>query len=388
MINRRIMVPPAAPADSADSATPVAPAVSGSLQPERLSPTYRDIAALAGVSIFSVSCALCNRPGISAKRRAHIKAVAEQAGYRPNPFVTALMTHHRRPTSRRQMRAIIVCLMSAQTERLIRERSSLRERLEGIRAACEQAGFLFEKLRWDDFGESSHHLFTSLRERRVPGVVFLGGEVPEWCLSGWDNYALASVGNRRLNLPGHFASPDDYRNTWIVMETLACLGYRRIGMALTKGHRVVRSDYRALAAFQAWTTQSGRKGRAAPPPFLTDKWDREVFFQWYGKHRPDVIIAIERTPFDYLKKAGLRIPGDVGFAHLDLDANWRDMAGVRQNNYEAGLAATHLVIDQINRNAYGVPAHLRSIQITGDWFAGPTVRAARTARTVQAAPND
>ncbi|EIP97883.1 transcriptional regulator [Opitutaceae bacterium TAV1] len=337
-------------------------------------PTYRDIAALAGVSVFSVSCALRNRPGISAERRAHIKAVAEQAGYRPNPLVTALMTQHRRPTARRQMRAIIACLMSAQTEKLIEERSSQRERYEGVRAACEQAGFLFEKLRWDDFGESSRRLFAGLRTRRVPGVVFQGGDVPEWCLSGWDNYALASVGNRRINLPCHFASTDDYRNAWIVMETLAGLGYGRIGLAMARVPRVVRSDYRALAAFQAWTTQSGRKGRAAPPPYWEESWSREPFLQWYRKHRPDVIIAIERTPLDYLKKAGLHVPDDAGFVHLDLDAGWQDLTGIRQNHHEAGQAAAHLVIDQINRNAYGVPAHPRSIQITGDWFAGATVR--------------
>lgn len=336
-------------------------------------PTYRDIAALAGVSVYSVSCALRNRPGISAERRAHIKAVAEKAGYRPNPLVTALMTQHRRPTARRQMRAIIACLMSAQTDGLMSTHSWLRERFEGVRAACEQAGFLFEKLRWDDFGESSRRLFSSLRARRVPGVVFQGGDVPEWCLSGWNNYALASVGNRRINLPCHFASTDDYRNAWIAMETLAGLGYQRIGFAMTRTQRVIRSDYRAMAAFQAWTTQSGRKGRAAPPPFWMEKWDREAFLLWRRKHRPDVVIAIERTPLDYLHEEGLRTPEDIGFVHLNLETNWHDLAGIRQNHHEAGQAAAHLVIDQINRNAYGVPLHPRSIQITGDWFAGPTV---------------
>ncbi len=337
-------------------------------------PTYRDIAKLAGVSVFSVSCALRNRPGISAERRAHIKAIAEAAGYRPNPLVTALMTQHRRSTDRRQMRAIIVCLMSTQTEKLIEERSSQREHFEGLQAGCKQAGFLFEKLIWDEFEGSSRRLFSSLRARCVPGVVFQGGDVPPWCLSGWENYALASVGNRRINLPCHFASTDEYRNTWITMEILARLGYSRIGLAMSRVPHVVRSDYRALAAFQAWTMQSNRKGKAAPPPFWTETWNRKEFSRWLNKYHPDVVIATERVPLTYLHEEGLRTPEDIGFIHLYLETPWEDLAGIRPNHYEVGQATAHLVIEQINFNTYGIPSHPRSIQITGDWFSGPTIR--------------
>lgn len=335
--------------------------------------TYRDIAKLAGVSVFSVSCALRNRPGISKERRAHIKAIAKKAGYRPNPLVTALMSQHRRPSAKRQMRAIIVCLMSAQTEKLLGERSSLRERFEGVRSACEEFGFLFEKLRWDDFGESSQRLFAGLRERCVPGVVFQGGDVPEWCLSGWEHYALSSVGNRRINLSCHFASTDDYRNVWTAIGKLAGLGYQRIGFAMAQRHRVVRSDSRSLAAYLAWPSLSAHPHVASLPPYWVDAWDRTGFLQWYKKNRPDVIIAIERTPFEYLKDAGIRIPEDVSFAHLDINTDWRDMAGIYQHNREVGQAAARQVIDQINHNLYGVPEHPHSIQISGTWVDGPSV---------------
>ncbi|MDR1789521.1 MAG: hypothetical protein LBR12_04140 [Opitutaceae bacterium] len=206
-------------------------------------------------------------------------------------------------------------------------------------------------------------------------MVFMGGEVPEWCLSGWDTYAMASVGNRRLNLPCHYASTDDYRAMWIALETLAARGYRRPGLAMERSQHVIRSDYRGLAAFLAWHAQ---RGETRPPLCWTEKWDRGEFSRWRERERPDVVLAIERAPLDFLREAGAEVPGEVGFAHLDLDETTEGISGIRQLNREAGRSAAHLVIDQINRVTYGRPAHPRSIQITGEWCDGGTVAGLKT----------
>lgn len=333
--------------------------------------TYRKIADLAGVSVFSVSCALRNRPGVSAETRERIREIAEKIGYRPNPLVTALMTRHRTQNNRRQMRAILACLLDRQTRGNRAKISTNRESHAGYLAACDEAGFLTEEFIVEDFKANPRRLFSALRARRVPGVIIQAGTLPEWCTQGWENYALASVGNRQLRLPCHFAGTDHYRNSWLAVAKLAELGYKRIGFAMSRTDWVTSVDYRALSAYLGWAVQSGLP---MLPAHWTDTWNRENFLRWADKHRPDALVAAEHEPLNFLKDAGWKIPDDIGFAHLGLDSSWKDLAGIRQNNFQVGEAAAQLVIDQINRNAYGPPDHPRSIQISGDWLDGPSVR--------------
>lgn len=332
--------------------------------------TYRQIARLAGVSVAAVSFALKNRPGVSPETRARILAIAERTGYKPNPLVTALMTRHRSRTARRQMRAIIACLLQEDDARWV-DHSSARTALDGVAAACDRAGFICQQFKWEQFRQSPQRVFSALRARNVPGVVFHGREVPEWCREGWGRYALVSLSNRRLSIPCDFASTDHYRNAWLALENLAALGYRRIGFAMTRTPWVTRSDYRALSAYQGWATQTGGKH---PPVFWAETWSKNKFFRWLKEHRPDALVLAEHEPIHFLREAGWRIPDDMAVAHLDLDARWNDLAGIRQNSFQAGEAAAHLLIDKINRNAYGLPEHPQSIQVIGDWFAGPSVR--------------
>lgn len=334
-------------------------------------PTYREIAKRAGVSIATVSFALRNRPKVSEQTRRRIKSIAAECGYRPNPMVTALMSQHRRRAGRQQMRAIIVSFSPGWVPEEEGGHSTFARFRDGERAACDETGFILEGMLWGQFEESSRRVFSQLRSRGVPGVVFRGGTVPEWCLSGWDNYAFAALGSPIRSINAHLSMADIYGNAWLVMDELASLGYRRIGFVL---HRSLRANHRALSAYMGWVEINGYE---TPSPLIVDHWQPDVFLQWFKQGQPDVIVVSSGEPIDYLSAAGFRIPGDVGIAHLDLDDSWKHLAGVRQNNFETGRAAVHLVIDQINRNVFGVPEHPRSVLVKGDWLAGPSVRRQR-----------
>ncbi|RRJ94598.1 LacI family transcriptional regulator [Opitutaceae bacterium TAV4] len=331
-------------------------------------PTYREIAQQAGVSIATVSFALRNRSKVSEATRRRIKAIAAKCGYRPNPMVTALMSQHRRRSARQQMRAIIVSFSPGWVPEKEGGHSTFARFRDGERAACDETGFILEGMLWGEFEESSRRVFSRLRARRVPGVVFRGGSVPEWCLSGWDNYAFSALGSPIREINAHLSMADIYGNAWLVMDELAALGYRRIGFVLNKS---LRANHRALSAYMGWTEISGRE---APAPLVVEHWERDVFLRWFEQGRPDALVVSADEPIAWLKEAGCKIPDEVGIAHLDLADSWRHLAGVRQNNFETGRAAVHLVIDQINRNVCGIPEHPRSVLIKGDWFAGPSVR--------------
>src|ERR1700712_2596131 len=56
-------------------------------------PTMRHIAELAGVSVMTVSLALRNHARITQKTRTRIQEIATRIGYRPHPYVSALMAN-------------------------------------------------------------------------------------------------------------------------------------------------------------------------------------------------------------------------------------------------------------------------------------------------------
>ncbi|MDR1283311.1 MAG: LacI family transcriptional regulator [Opitutaceae bacterium] len=353
---------------------PAPPLPSLPASPAPTSFTYRQLAKLAGVSLSTVSCALRNRPGVSTEERERIREIAQKAGYKPNPLVTALMSGHRKGRGNRHMRSIIACIMESRIRGIRAQTPTARKAFEGYRAACDEAGFILEEFTWEEFGESPKRLFSMLRTRQVPGVIFHGGDVPAWCREGWDGFAMASVGNRMPSMPCDFAGADHFRNTLIAVHGLLMAGYRRIGFAMTRMPWVENTEYRALSAYQGWVTQSGQSStKDAVPPFWTERWDTREFLRWIHRHNPEVVIGAQHEPLNALREAGYRLPEDIGFVHLGLDTEWTDLAGMRQNNFQVGEAAAHLVIEQINRNAYGVPKHPRSVLVTGDWFAGPSI---------------
>ena len=53
--------------------------------------TMKTIAAQAGVTQATVSMSFANNPRIPAATRARIRGIADRLGYRPNPYVSALM---------------------------------------------------------------------------------------------------------------------------------------------------------------------------------------------------------------------------------------------------------------------------------------------------------
>jgi len=198
------------------------------------------------------------------------------------------------------------------------------------------------------------------------------GVIPDWGITHWKHLALASVGNRQFNVPCHLAGTDHYRNSWLAMTRLVGLGYKRIGFAMSRAEWVTTVDYRALSASLGWAVQAGFP---VISPHWTETWESESFLRWVEVNRLEAVVAAEHEPFLFLQRAGYSIPWNIGFAHLGLDTKWDNLAGVRQNNFQVGEPAAQLVMDQINRNSYGPPQYPCSVQVSGDWFQGPTIKA-------------
>lgn len=343
-------------------------------------PTYHEIAQRAGVSVFSVSCALRNVEGVSEKTRKRIQEIAEEMGYRPNPMVSALMQlqRSRRRASVKSIIAHLECHPQWFLDAIKKNgiHSTTLGPLEGAREACDQNGFVLEQFFLQDFRDNPKRFFSILRARSVSGIIFQGGDIPvDWAaLPDWKDYALVSAGNRRGNIRCDFACADNHMNMWTILTRLKELGYARIGMAIRDGGWSTRDLHRYQSAYRGWHDSEGRAQLSTLSVPNAGEWSCDQFVRWVKKERFDALVSGDPVLLEFLHKAGYQVPKDIGYAYIDLDRSWKHLAGVYTDNRVTGAAAIQLLIERINHNTRGIPQHPRAVFVSGDWVMGPTVQ--------------
>ncbi len=335
-------------------------------------PTMQQIADAVGCSRMAVSLALRNSPKISAATIARIRKVADEMGYRPNPMVSALMTQLRhgrtvkRPTT-------IAYVTAYPTEDGWHQPGLFTEFHTGAKMRAEALGYKLEEYWLRRPGLSEKRFCDVLFARNILGLVIAplpsgGGTLT----LDWPRFSSAAIGYSVTSPNIHRASNDQYSTIRLAVAELTRLGYRRIGLAMTRdGDERVKNNWSAGMLVE----QSMIPAERRVPLLLADGPFEAAFAGWFSNYRPDVILTQEWRCGRVLKELGMRAPEDVGIANLGVTAGEAQWAGMNQNAELVGAAALDLVDAQLRRNECGIPAQQKTVVIPGHWVAGPTVRA-------------
>lgn len=345
-------------------------------------PTMQQIADAAGVSRMAVSLALRNSPKISPQTTQRIREIANRLGYRPNPMVAALMTQLRH--GREVKRPSIIAYVTAYpTEDGWKRPGPFGAFREGARKRAEALGYTLEDWWLRRPGMTEQRFCDILDTRNIHGLVIAplppgGGELN----LTWERFATATIGYSMIAPDLHRASNHQYGTISVALRELSRRGYRRIGLALSaETDRRVKHHWSAgMLVYQQQIPEVDRV-----PVLAADGPFGRHFAAWFSEHRPDVILSQERQVTRVLDTLGLRVPEDVGFAHLALDdREISQCAGMHQNSELVGAAAVDLVDAQLRRNERGVPSVPKTVLVPGRWISGPTVRAEEDANPVGA----
>ncbi|RYD66211.1 MAG: LacI family transcriptional regulator, partial [Verrucomicrobiaceae bacterium] len=335
-------------------------------------PTMQQIADAAGVSRMAVSLALRNSPKISPATTQRIRDIAQQLGYRPNPMVAALMTQLRH--GREVKRPSTIAYVTAYpTEDGWRRPGPFGAFHEGARKRAEALGYTLEDWWLRRPGMTEQRFCDILDTRNIHGLVIAplppgGGELN----LTWSRFAAATIGYSVTAPDLHRASNHQYGTITVALQELNRRGYRRIGLALS-AETDKRVKHHWSAGMLVYQQQLPAQERV--PVLLTDGPFARHFAAWFSEHRPDVVLSHEWQVMRILDSLGLRVPEDVGFAHLALgDREQHQWAGMDQNSELVGSAAIDLVDAQLRRNERGVPGVPKTVLIPGSWISGPTVR--------------
>jgi LacI family transcriptional regulator len=331
----------------------------------------QQIADAAGVSRMAVSLALRNSPKISPPTAERIRKLANELGYRPNPMVSALMTQLRQ--SREVKKPSVIAYVTAfPTEGGWRRPGPALAYYEGAQRRAGELGYTLEEWWLRRPGLTERRFCEILNTRDIHGMIVAPLPPSLNVLHfDWSQFAAAAISHSLTAPDLNRASSDHFDAIDIAIHELTALGYRRIGLAVPEDvdFRVQQQWSAAMLAYQQHIPIPDR----VPTLSKTSPAARS-FVHWYQEHQPHAVLGVGGEYLPVFEELGLRVPQDVGFVNLALSGNDRAMAGVNQHADLVGAAAVDLVDAQLRRNERGVPRHARTVLISGEWVAGPTVR--------------
>lgn len=336
--------------------------------------TMITIAREAAVSVATVSLALKGNPRIPEKTRRRIALIADRLGYQKSAYIAAHMACRRKaklPASS----PVLAFLEPRHPPPGENPDASDRPDayFEGAARRAAERGFRLERFPLSDPGTGAARLSSVLYVRNIAGAIL--APLPDGWQTvrlEWRYFATVALGFTLRNPPLHRVASDPFQSMTAAVEKCRRLGYRRIGLTLTRPGDA-RVDGRWLAAYVMF--QTGPEGRNLLPPFVTRQWNPLRLLSWLKKSRPDVLITPWANQFlDLLHKNGWNVPDEIGLVTVDMPAPNGPVGGVFQNRPLLGSRAVDTVIAALERNERGIPPFANTVLIDGIWRPGSTVR--------------
>ncbi|MBC2592828.1 LacI family DNA-binding transcriptional regulator [Ruficoccus amylovorans] len=360
----------------------------------------KDIAEATGYSRITVSCALRSSPKVKASTAAIIRKKASELGYVPDPRVSAVMASVRAAKKRYQEP---LAWLNASPERWYwRDYKWLTPYMEGAQKECAALGY-----RLDDFwlyepGMTEKRMSQILINRGIRGVII----TPAPTILGvshlafdWERLCGITFESALHSPRLHRVAPSYHYNLMLALKVLRLNGYRRIGLFM---HNLEnrRSQNTYLAALHYFQKDLPKHEQVRPLTFKSiwglpneiqfSKWAAEesqkpdqgnlrakplgMLRDWIAKEHPDAIVVQNQSIIEWLIELGLCVPNDIGVAHLALDDDCADWAGIWQNKRHIGAQAVRELITMLQTNQIGPPEIFHETLIRGNWRYGKTIK--------------
>lgn len=336
----------------------------------------KTIALQAGVTQATVSMCLANHARIPPATRARVRAIAERLGYRPHPYVSALMRVRRqgRASKDRPVLALVNGLEHAdgwqQTISL-----TVRQMREGAIEQATRRGYRAQEFWLHRDGMSADRFSSMLHHRGIQGLLLgplLAGAPPP--ALHWQDFSAVRLGVPLPSLTITSVCNDHFFSSLQVARECYRRGYERPGLVLLRMHR---------QHFHARWDGGLIVGRHLIPHFkqantlVLEDWDHlDPIAEWLKKEKPDVVVSPSSDVLlAHLKKLGLRVPRDIGLASLACPELHHVCSGIWQNGRLLGATAIDNIISMLEHNERGLPEQTRVIMVEGVWNDGQTLRA-------------
>jgi DNA-binding LacI/PurR family transcriptional regulator len=339
-------------------------------------PTMQDVAAAAKVARATVSLALRNSHSLPIATRRRIIAVARRLGYRPNPLVSALMVslRSRKPTERHTVLALVT---SHPREDPWRGQRTFAEMWLGAQRRAGELGYRLEEFSLRAPGMNARRFVQMLRARNIHGLLINPLPHGEKSLEvELADFAVVGLGPSVAAPPIERVSNDHFQSAVLAMRQCHELGYRRVGLVVSR-EMSERLEDRWLAGYFLAQQQlpSAQRVEALMP--AENAMIAAALLAWHAAQRPDAVL------FGYFAADyQARLPPTVGLAALSVYNPTGRLTGIFQDSRRLGAIAVDHVVGRLQRSEFGPDDTARLHLMAGQWTPGKTARGPGTIREV------
>jgi LacI family transcriptional regulator/LacI family fructose operon transcriptional repressor len=335
-----------------------------------------EIARLAGVHQTTVSRALRNDRRLPDATRERIQGVAREAGYRPNPLVSALVA-----LRRSRHRARYQATLAFVANRTLDEAGG--RHFAAGQAMAEQLGYKLDLFIIGQSGLAADRLDHMLAARGIHGIVIAPlPDAHSACHLTWERYCTVAI-EYTFTFPAFDrVLHDSYGGMRTIMQECHRRRLRRVGLTLSTGGSE-RTEELNSAAF--WIEQKTGRFFSPIPPLIQPAWNTATFTRWFERHRVNALVTSNALLGDFAawcKTRRLEAGSDVHLINVNVLAGGR-ISGITQNHAEIGATAVRLAIDKLTHNDRGIPAVRHTTLTPGSWHEGMSLRAASSRRAAQ-----
>lgn len=330
--------------------------------------TLRELATLAGCSHSTISLALRNHPRIPQATRDRIQALAREHGYSQDAVVSSLMTQLRTARKARQPEKLAFLNMWAERD----PNHFTTGPFVGARQRAAELGYELEEFWAKEPGMTAKRLTNILYTRAIRGLIVGSLTRPKGHIAlNWSHFATVTISQTIVRPAHHCITSAKSHGISLTLRTLKHRGYKRVGFtgAVNEALRV-NEDW--LAGYLLSEFEKPVKDRIEP--LMVEHWDPGALRNWIRKYRLEAVVSNNYVPLHLMRDLGYDVPGEIGFAVLDVMLPNVPCAGIDQQRGRMGAAAVDLAVSLIERNQFGISSDPKTIHLQGVWQDGPTIR--------------
>lgn len=331
-----------------------------------------DIAAAAGLSKSATSYALRGQPDVSQATRDRVLQIAQHLGYVPDARLGLLMKITRGAKTKDLLP--IAWLNTNREREAWHQYKFLSPYFEGMQERSEQMGYRVDEIWTHQPGMTMRRISQILYQRGIEGVVVTPPAAH--IRLDWNKLAGVALGAELLGPRLNRVNADATFNLHLTLKILKRFGYQRIGICLSEA--VDRCSNHMISAVASHLLVTEPRSKAVPALFY--KYDdgneitrKKQIQAWVRKYKPDVIVGQDNHLVKWVEELGHCVPQTIGIAHISLDDDVLDWAGIYSNKKEIGRATAELVISLMQNRRFGMPAIPFNALIPGTWRPGRTL---------------
>lgn len=329
--------------------------------------TQKEIARALGLHVSTVSKALKGDPAIAVSTVKTVREKAKELGFVPDPMLSALSAYRRRlrPES---YHGTLAWIFNHAQDCPMDHFSGYADYRLGAEQRAQELGYRLDSFWVDDRPGALRTLQRMLKTRGIHGVMLAPQATPGKDMAlDWEALAAVGIGYTLPEPRLDRVTNDHFATMTELVSRLREHGCRRIGCYLWEEDNL-RMGKRAQSAFLTLTRQECRE------VCTYRDFKGEAFRSWIRQHQLDAVICRGREQLEVLRRAGVRIPGELGLAGYALAETETELSGMYHNNRQIGAAAAEWVISKLERGQTGLPSSPRRLLVSSVWLENKSLK--------------